>query len=69
MDFSYLIEWGHMYYVHFGGWVTFMIAASVHRDGIDSISTKTVGKIMVLSVIASMFSSHAHSHYLDHFVK
>ena len=71
MDISYFSEWGHIYVVHFGAWVTFLLAATAHRKGTpkpEKIPRMLLATI-VLASIAAIFSSHSHAHYLSHFTK
>jgi hypothetical protein len=64
---NYFIQWGHHYVVHFGIWVTLGLAATVYRDGLPKTS-KLPGlfkSAVLLSLIASIFSSNSHIHYLS----
>jgi hypothetical protein len=66
---QYIVEWLHHYAIHFGAWVCFLIAATVHKSGIPDAPDKTMGKALFLAAILSIFSSFSHNHYLSHFVK
>ncbi len=67
----YLIEWGHTYLVHFGSWMTFAFAATVTKKGLPQPKDVLgiVQSAVAMAAIVAIFSSHAHSHYLNHFVK
>jgi hypothetical protein len=66
---NYFISWAHVYIIHFGAWISFMIAASVHKNGVEAMPDKLIYRVMILSAFVSIFSSHAHNHYTQHFVK
>lgn len=66
---NYFTDWAHIYMVHFGMWISFMIAASVHKNGVQEMPDKLIYRAMILSAFVAIFSSHAHNHYMQHFVK
>jgi len=55
----------HMYFFHFGAWVSMMFGISLHRDGIPELSAmpKMFRNVLILAAILSLFSSHSHHHY------
>jgi len=61
---EYLVHWGHLYIVHFGAWISFMIAATVYKKGVpeDSVGSLLLRSI-ALSAFLAIFSSHSH-HYM-----
>lgn len=62
---GYFIQWAHTYSVHFGAWVTFVIACSVYKTGAPS-PKKLSGLLksaLTIATILSVFSSHSHVHY------
>lgn len=58
-----------MYVVHFGGWMTFMFGAQIHKDGIPTLKKlPNMLKVAVITAsILAIFSSHSH-HYLKNMV-
>lgn len=66
--FEYLIQWAHMYIVHFGIWVTFMFGITMHSNGIPHLKElpDMFKTSMILSAILSIFSSHSHHHFMTH---
>lgn len=70
MNIEYFIAWGHAYLVHFGAWVSLIIAATIHKDGAPEPSRLKgiIISAVALASIAAAFSSHSHAHYLSHFI-
>lgn len=70
MNLHYFAEWFHMYLMHFGAWVSFAIAASVVKAGLPEPSNikRMLLSALILAAIVSIFSSHSHAKYLDHFL-
>lgn len=68
---DYFTQWGHMYIMHFGAWVSFMFGTTIYKNGLPDIIDlpKMLKTSAILAVVLSIFSSHSHSHYLSHFVK
>lgn len=68
---EYFLQWGHAYLLHFGAWISFSIGATVAKSGLPK--PKDIPMILLSSVIlaavVAIFSSHAHTHYLSHFIK
>lgn len=67
---NYLFEWFHIYFIHFTALVAFFISTTVTVKGLPKL--KEIQPMLLSSVILSslvaVFSSHAHHHYLDHFL-
>ena len=63
----YLVQWGHMYVIHFGVWMTFLFAADVYKNGMPTLDKlPTMFKTaLILSATLSLFSSHS-QHYIAH---
>lgn len=59
---QYIYEWGHLYLMHFGAWISFAIGASVIKDGIPKLEDIPMMLLSsaVLGSIVAIFSSHAH---------
>lgn len=56
--------------VHFGAWVSLIIAATVHKEGAPE-PAKLKGifvSAVALAAVVALFSSHSHSHYVSHFI-
>jgi len=69
---NYFIQWSHVYSAHFGAWVTFVVASSVHKKGVPKNIWPLLKSALAMSAVLSLFSSHAHVHYanfLTHMVK
>jgi hypothetical protein len=61
----YLIQWGHIYVIHFGVWVSFCCGASIYKNGMPELKdVPTMLKTaLILAAVLSIFSSHS-NHYL-----
>jgi hypothetical protein len=66
---DYFIQWGHAYIVHFGAWVSFALAANLYKNGLPEPRKlpSIILAAVVLAAVASIFSSHSHTHFLQHF--
>jgi len=64
---TYLSNWFHAYFVHFGFWVSFTLACTVYKDGAPEFKAlPNLFKVaIVLSAILSLFSSHSQAHFLS----
>ena len=62
---DYLVQWGHMYVVHIGAWVTFGFGATIYKNGMPPLSEvpSMLKTAIILALILAIFSSHSH-HYL-----
>lgn len=69
---KYITEWAHHYVVHLGAWITFIIAATVYKDGCPD-SFKAIRQLVVgaavLGAIVAVVSSHSHMHYIKYLLK
>ena len=69
---EYLVSWFHQYVVHFGAWVTFVIGATVYKNGAPSTVKACVKLILMaalLGAVGALFSSHSNMHYLSYLTK
>ena len=69
---NYIIEWLHLYSIHFGTIVASLITLDVVKKGLpDSFkdSKKKVASAILISAVTALFSSHAQNHYLTHYTK
>ena len=66
---NYLMQWGHMYVMHFGMWMTFAFGATIYRDGLPELEKlpKLIKTAIVVSLALSLFSSHSH-HYMSNII-
>jgi hypothetical protein len=66
----YLCELSHVYFIHFGFWVTAGFAATLYKNGL--MQPKELPGLfksaMILSATLSVFSASSHAHYLAHFM-
>jgi hypothetical protein len=67
---SYLYQWGQVYLVHFGAWVTFGFACTIYKTGLPKIKTipGLLKTAIVVAAILSIFSSHSHIQYMNTFL-
>ncbi len=69
---DYLIDWSHQYIVHLGAWITFVIGATVWKDGAP-LTWKGIKELVlaaaVLGAVGALFSSHSNLHYLTYLTK
>lgn len=67
MTETYLIQWFHLYIIHFSAWITFAIGAHVVKNGVPILqkSMNILLSSIFLASIVALFSSHAHNHYLQ----
>jgi len=64
---NYYTQWGHLYVIHFGAWVSFCMATNVYKKGLPKlVDLWGLFKVaIILSLFLSAFSSHSHNHYLS----
>lgn len=62
----YFIQWGHVYVIHFGAWMTFCFAATIYKNGMPKLKDvpSMIKTAVILSLVLSIFSSHS-QHYLQ----
>lgn len=65
----YLVEWLHIYAIHTGALTGLLMIDNVRKEGLPLPSKALVIKPLVWAMILAIFSSHAHAHYMSHFVK
>ena len=68
---EYLAHWGHLYLVHLGVWISALTGVAVSKNGIPLKPHDTLDllkSVLLLALVMAMFSSHAHSHYIQHFI-
>jgi hypothetical protein len=65
---SYLTEWGHIYLMHVCALTGILMLDNIRKEGLPFPSKALVIKPLVWALILAAFSSHAHTHYLSHFV-
>jgi len=59
----YLAQYGHIYLMHFGAWVSIHVAMQI-KDGVSAEKLlKEFPKILKTAAITSLFSSFSHNHY------
>jgi hypothetical protein len=65
---AYLTQWLHAYVTHFGAWMSFAFACYIHKKGIpkSDILFPLLKSAALISLILSLFSSHAHTHYMNY---
>ncbi len=63
---NYIIQWLHNYVIHFGAWVSLLIAADIYKKGLPE-SVKALRWLLlaafVIASIGALVSSHSHTHY------
>jgi hypothetical protein len=61
----YFIQWGHLYVIHFGVWVTLLCGMDVHENGLPKLKDllSKLKTALIMACVLSIFSSHSH-HYL-----
>jgi hypothetical protein len=61
-----VVQWFHLYIVHFGALMSFCLAANVTKNGLPLVSAipQLVCSSAALSAIIAIFSSGSHSHYI-----
>lgn len=66
MLLQYLLQWGHMYIMHVGAWITFAFGASIYKEGMPVTERipSMIKTALILAAILSIFSSHSH-HYIS----
>lgn len=69
IDMDYLIQWMHAYALHFGTWVSLLMAFGIYKDGLPKTEEifPMFKSALVLSIFVALFSSHTHAHYLSYF--
>jgi hypothetical protein len=67
---DYLLHWMHAYIVHFGIWMTMLVGFDIYKNGLPAPEKiKGIFKsALILAVIISVFSSHAQTHIIKHFL-
>ena len=67
----YFYEWLHIYSIHFGALVALGLVTTVYVRGLPEPKEicGLLKSAVALGAIIAVFSSHAHAHYLSHFVK
>lgn len=67
---EYLLHWMHAYIVHFGIWMAMLVGFEIYKNGLPE--TKKMPGIFksafILAIIISVFSSHAQTHIVKHFL-
>ncbi len=65
----YLVQWAHMYVVHFGAWMTFAFGMTLYKNGLPNLKDlfTQLKTALILSAILSIFSSHSH-HYINNII-
>ena len=67
--YSYLLQWTHLYLIHVGAWVSFAFGAQVTKNGLPDprkVPSMLLSAVILAAVVA-IFSSHSHTHFLQHF--
>jgi hypothetical protein len=67
---DYLIIWGHMYLIHVSAWTSLIMLNEIYQNGVPKPikALKLLARSAFVAAVLGLFSSHAHSHYLSHFV-
>ena len=69
---NYLLMWLHAYLVHLGAWITFIIAASVYKEGAPR-TLKGIKELvlaaLILGSLGAIASSTSHVHYSQYLAK
>ena len=67
---EYLLHWMHAYMVHLGIWTSLLVGFEIYKNGLPPY--KKIPDIfksaITLAVIISLFSSHAQTHIIKHFL-
>jgi hypothetical protein len=68
---EYLLHWMHAYIAHFGIWMTLLVVFDIYKNGLPEPNKIPVifKSAFVLAAIASVFSSHAQTHIIKHFLQ
>ena len=65
----YLVEWGHIYLMHVAALSGALILDKARAKELPLPSLDLVIGPFVWASMIAILSSHAHAHYLSHFVK
>lgn len=69
---KYLVEWLHLYSIHFGAIVAILMLFELYKNGLPDDFRNFKGKLIsavVLAGVLAIFSSHCNTHMLFHVLK
>lgn len=68
---EYVVHWANAYVIHFGLWMTLLVAFDIYKNGLPE--PKKIRSIFesaaIMSTLISIFSSHAQTHIIKHFLQ
>ena len=68
---KYLIEWLHLYSIHFGIVTAILLLLDIYINGLpdSKLIASKLKSAVILAAALALFSSHAHNHALFHLIK